>query len=626
MTVQARVDQAAGEAFRALQAKARAEHRGDTQALLTVYAVESFLRRLSMSDHANQMVLKGGMLMAVSNIRRMTRDADLSTHGMANDEESVRSVVTRICALEPDPHDGVAVDTATIRTELMREEDEYRGVRCKLVATLGKAQIPFALDFSFGDPDESTAIELESVIDLPPVRLEAYPLALNLAEKIVTAMQRRETSTRDRDFADLWVASRHHRFAAPGLRRHILAVAAHRRQSVMPMAVALANMPDRQASYAAMVERMSYLSPPPKHWTSKLSIQRRRIFRSLWATALAMLVAISAASTAHAAEAGWSFNPASWDFGTIVPGTGPTPPKAFTLTNTGEVELQPIFVSIGSEAGGGFSLAGNTCGKLAPDADCAISVTFDPSSAGPMQGQLSVASQGGLVPPAAVELSGTGAGPAVSITPAKQTFDPLQLDGGPSAPRTFTIANEGQLDLIISSISIQTNTIYNYPGAAVEQFEFTGGTCKVGVAVPPGFACTVAVTFSPTAPGALSAQLRIADNAPGAAHVADLEGFGIAPPWQPPLPPPFIAPSVSIAHRPARRTTSRSAVFWLHGSPTAARFACKLDESPFRVCESPVRYRGLGDGRHRFAVRAFDGNGRWGESAEFRWRIPRRSR
>lgn len=267
MTEQAAIDQTAGEAFRTLQAKAQAEHRGNTQPLLTVYALESFLRRLSISDYAHQMVLKGGMLMAVSQIRQMTRDADLSTHGMANDEASVRDVVARICALEPDPHDGVVIDVATIRTEVMREEDEYQGVRCKLVATLGRAQIPFALDFSFGDPDESTVIELESVIDRAPVRLVAYPLALNLAEKIVTAMQRRETSTRDRDFADLWVTSRRHRLAAAELRGHVLSVASHRQQSLMPLAAALANMPDRQQSYTAMVERMSYLSPPPEHWT-----------------------------------------------------------------------------------------------------------------------------------------------------------------------------------------------------------------------------------------------------------------------------------------------------------------------------------------------------------------------
>ena len=68
----------------------------------------------------------------------------------------------------------------------------------KLVAQLAQARIPFALDFSFGDPGESMLISLESVIDRPAIPLQAYPLALNLAEKIVTAMQRRETSTRDR--------------------------------------------------------------------------------------------------------------------------------------------------------------------------------------------------------------------------------------------------------------------------------------------------------------------------------------------------------------------------------------------------------------------------------------------
>lgn len=215
MTAQTAVDQAASNAFKALQAKARTEHGGNTQGLLVVYAVESFLRRLAQSDFADRMVLKGGMLMAANNIRRMTKDADLSTHGVANDQETIRDAVARICALVPDPPDGVVFDLASIRTEVMREDDDYQGIRCKLVARLGNAKIPFALDFSFGDPDLSTFLQLASVIDRPSVQLQAYPLALNLAEKIVTAMQRRETSTRDRDFADLWVTSRRHRLDAP---------------------------------------------------------------------------------------------------------------------------------------------------------------------------------------------------------------------------------------------------------------------------------------------------------------------------------------------------------------------------------------------------------------------------
>lgn len=261
-------DAAAKHAFRELQAKARIEHHGNTQPLLVVYAIESFLRRLAVSGHANRMVLKGGMLMAANAIRRMTVDADLSTQGVANDEDNVRTVVTEICALAPDPEDGIVIDPASIRTERMREDAEYRGVRVKLVAGLGRAKIPFALDLSFGDPGTSTVIELASVIDRPAVRLTAYPLALNLAEKIVTAMQRRETSTRDRDFADLWVTSRLHALSARDLRASIEMVAEHRRQPLIPLAVALRNMPDRQVPYAAMIDRMSYVTPPPQPWTA----------------------------------------------------------------------------------------------------------------------------------------------------------------------------------------------------------------------------------------------------------------------------------------------------------------------------------------------------------------------
>jgi len=53
-------------------------------------------QRLSISDHARQMILKGGMLMAASQIRQMTKDADLSTHGIAGDEKRVREIVAQI--------------------------------------------------------------------------------------------------------------------------------------------------------------------------------------------------------------------------------------------------------------------------------------------------------------------------------------------------------------------------------------------------------------------------------------------------------------------------------------------------------------------------------------------------
>ena len=51
---------AAGQAHLDLQNRARAEGRA-TQELLTLYVVERWLTRLSVSPHADQFVLKGGM-------------------------------------------------------------------------------------------------------------------------------------------------------------------------------------------------------------------------------------------------------------------------------------------------------------------------------------------------------------------------------------------------------------------------------------------------------------------------------------------------------------------------------------------------------------------------------------
>jgi hypothetical protein len=329
----------------------------------------------------------------------------------------------------------------------------------------------------------------------------------------------------------------------------------------------------------------------------------------------ALLAALSFAPAARA-DASWSFAPASWDFGTVVPGSGPSSPKVFTLTNSGDAELSVVLVSVGGNEGAGFKLAGNKCGKpLAPGASCEISVSFNPSTPGPKDGQLQVASQGGLAPLASAELSGAGAGPEISLAPASLAFGALPL-GTVSAPRTFTLTNTGSLDLKISSLSLVL-----YLHADTDQFMIAGGTCAAGSIVPPGGNCTVETRFAPTRPGQQFADLLIASDAPGLPHRVELEGVGVAPEVGPLL-PPFIEPRVTILHAPDKRTAKRHAVFWLRGSTTAAAIVCKIDgEENFKRCESPVRYHRLRPGRHRFAVRAYDPQGRRGRVIVFWWRI-----
>lgn len=264
-------DDHATRVFRQLQALARSDFGGNTGALLVVYGVEGFLRRLAASEYASKMTLKGGMLMAAIAARRMTKDADLSTRGVGNKEGDVAAVVGEIIATELDVDDGLEFDADSIRTEVVREDAEYQGVRVKLVSRLATARMTTTLDFSFGDPDQSTVIELPELLGTGTIRLASYPPEMTLAEKVATMMSRRELNTRERDFADVWVLSRARPFDAAQLRSAITNVAAHRNHEIVPLSVALENMPDRQTSYTAMLARMAYQRVPPASWVELLT-------------------------------------------------------------------------------------------------------------------------------------------------------------------------------------------------------------------------------------------------------------------------------------------------------------------------------------------------------------------
>lgn len=90
-----------------LQKLARDQGR-NTQQLFELYIHERFLARLSTSRFADRFVLKGGMLLAVLDVRRGTRDADILARGVASDDDNLRAVVGEIAAIPM--ADGVSFD------------------------------------------------------------------------------------------------------------------------------------------------------------------------------------------------------------------------------------------------------------------------------------------------------------------------------------------------------------------------------------------------------------------------------------------------------------------------------------------------------------------------------------
>ena len=191
----------AGATYLDLQATARATCR-PVDELFQFYALEGFLRRLTRTSHADNFVLKGGVLLAAYSDRRPTRDVDLAAADIDGDIANITNVITEILNVEV--NDGVE-HLAIVKIEEIRAEADYPGVRATITGKLDTANIRFHVDISIGDPlwPEPDLVELPQLLDRKPIPLRGYSPELILAEKIVTAIQRGTASTRWRDFVDI---------------------------------------------------------------------------------------------------------------------------------------------------------------------------------------------------------------------------------------------------------------------------------------------------------------------------------------------------------------------------------------------------------------------------------------
>lgn len=149
--------------------------------------------------------------------------------------------------------DGLVFLTETVAADMIRDDDIYPGVRVNLDARLATAQLNFSIDINAGDPvvpaPTTTASPVLLGDDAIPVL--AYPKAMVVAEKLVTALQRGRASTRWRDFADLFVLVPGDLVVAEVI-VVLRAVAQHRGTALAPLANVLAGMPDEaQSRWAA---------------------------------------------------------------------------------------------------------------------------------------------------------------------------------------------------------------------------------------------------------------------------------------------------------------------------------------------------------------------------------------
>lgn len=253
-----------GASIRArLQNLAKERHQ-QFDLLLTRYALERLLYRLSRTKHRDRFVLKGAMLMTTwfDDPHRPTRDLDLLGYGEP-DPDAMLGVFREICAVEAD--DGIAFDVAGLEIDRIREELDYGGLRIKTTATVSGARVRVVIDIGFGDAVEPglTEVELPVLLDLPSPRLRAYPRETVIAEKFQAMVALGRANSRMKDFYDVWLLSRSYAFESDGLARAIAATFA-RRNTPIPTGVpdaltsAFAEDPAKQRAWTSFVQNVAF--------------------------------------------------------------------------------------------------------------------------------------------------------------------------------------------------------------------------------------------------------------------------------------------------------------------------------------------------------------------------------
>lgn len=262
----------AGQLYLALQRKARSEGRS-TAELLQLAALEAFVDRLSTSARAPDVVLKGGVLLAAYELRRPTRDVDLSATRISNDVSSVRALIDEIVAEPRD--DGWVYEPSA--SEAIREADVYSGVRVTVPCTLARARIVFHVDVNIGDvvwPPPAT-VSIPRLLGDTPIELAGYSLSMILAEKLVTAVQRGIANTRWRDFADVYLMTGKHVLDAREVRESIRRVALHRRAVLVPLSTVWAGLAElAQRKWSAWVRKQNLVDRLPLEFDTVIRANR----------------------------------------------------------------------------------------------------------------------------------------------------------------------------------------------------------------------------------------------------------------------------------------------------------------------------------------------------------------
>jgi hypothetical protein len=169
------------------------------------------------------------------------------------------------------PDDGIVFDPASVFGEIAWPEQEYSGAHIQLSALLGAAVIPVQIDIGFGDvvhPQPQQIAFPRLIEDVPAAMLRAYPPETVVPEKFEAMIRFGETTSRLKDFYDLWAIAQTFTFDMQVLGTAIDKTFAQRGTTlplptVAVLSDAFAAVPATQSQWAAFIRRSPPSTTPP---------------------------------------------------------------------------------------------------------------------------------------------------------------------------------------------------------------------------------------------------------------------------------------------------------------------------------------------------------------------------
>ncbi len=173
--------------------------------LLQMCLFEGILEKLSKSKYSENFILKGGLLISslIGVDMRSTMDMDTTLRGIPLNEVSITKILNEILAIEIDAD----IEYKLIKLSPIRQEDVYEDFCASISCIFGKINATLNIDITTGDVITSREMNYSysKILEEGTIPIMTYTIETILAEKFETISSRNITTTRARDFYDLYM-------------------------------------------------------------------------------------------------------------------------------------------------------------------------------------------------------------------------------------------------------------------------------------------------------------------------------------------------------------------------------------------------------------------------------------